>query len=118
MIFFRFVHEQHHFEVEIETGKDDGIESKFVYQCKPHINSNLGNLFLKIATEAHPRFEHRYDGVQWRFSGSGPRVRRPYGVHPRQRIWIPYRHPYLFQFQLLDGVPLEQTCKKKIINKL
>ena len=64
MIFFRFVHEQRHFEVEIETGKDDSIESKFVYEGEPHMDSGSGDLILKIATEPHPRFEHQCYGVQ------------------------------------------------------
>ena len=45
-------------------------------------------------------------GVQWQFSGSGC---CPFGVHPRQRLWIPYHHSYLIWFQLKDGALHEWT---------
>ena len=45
------VEEEHHLEVEIETGMDDGMESKFVAECELHIDGEPGDLILKIATE-------------------------------------------------------------------
>ena len=65
MIFFsyRFVQEEHHLEVEIETGMDDGMESKFVAEGEPHMDGEPGDLILKIATEPHPRFERKGDDL-------------------------------------------------------
>ena len=71
MIFFsyRFVQEEHHLEVEIETGMDDGMESKFVAEGEAHMDGEPGDLILKIATEPHNIDVQIGDGVQWRFSG-------------------------------------------------
>ena len=62
-LFFRFVQEEHHLEVEIETGMDDGMESKFVAEGEPHMDGEPGDLILKIRTEPHPKFERRGDDL-------------------------------------------------------
>lgn len=59
----KFVQEEHHLEVEIETGMDDGMESKFVAEGEPHMDGEPGDLILKIATEPHPRFERKGDDL-------------------------------------------------------
>ena len=62
-LLFRFVTEEHLLEVEIETGMDDGMESKFVAEGEPHMDGEPGDLVLKIKTEPHPRFERRGDDL-------------------------------------------------------
>jgi len=59
----KFVQEEHHLEVEIETGMDDGMESKFVAEGEPHMDGEPGDLILKIRTEPHPKFERRGDDL-------------------------------------------------------
>ena len=34
-----FVQEEHHLEVEIETGMNDGMESKFAKKDEPHMDN-------------------------------------------------------------------------------
>ena len=46
-----FVQEEHHLEVDIERGMNDGLESKFANQGEPHMDNELGDLILKITTE-------------------------------------------------------------------
>jgi len=59
----KFVQEEHLLEVEIETGMDDGMESKFVAEGEPHMDGEPGDLVLKIKTQPHPRFERRGDDL-------------------------------------------------------
>ena len=46
-----FVQEEHHLEVEIETGMNDGMESKFDNKGELHMDNEPGDLILKITTE-------------------------------------------------------------------
>jgi DnaJ family protein B protein 11 len=62
-VFFRFVNEEHHLEVEIEAGMLDGMEHKFVSEGEPHIDGEPGDLILQIRTYPHPRFERRGDDL-------------------------------------------------------
>merc|ERR1712172_440148 len=59
----KFVQEEHHLEVEIETGMMDGMEHKFHAEGEPHMDGEPGDLILKIATEPHPRFERKGDDL-------------------------------------------------------
>jgi len=59
----KFVQEEHLLEVEIETGMDDGMESKFVAEGEPHMDGEPGDLVLKIKTEPHSKFERRGDDL-------------------------------------------------------
>ena len=46
-----FVQEEHHLEVEIESGINDDMESKFANKGEPHMDNKLRDLILKIITE-------------------------------------------------------------------
>ena len=52
-----FVQEEHHLEVEIETGMNDKMESKFTNKGEPHMDNELGDLILKITTEPFLNWE-------------------------------------------------------------
>ena len=91
---------------------DDGMESKFVAEGEPHMDGEPGDLILKIATEPHHIDVQIEDGLQWQFSGIGFPNCCLYGVCTDRQIWIQYRHPYLFRFQLQNGVVHERTERK------
>merc|ERR1712045_978133 len=59
----KFVTEEHLLEVEIETGMDDGMESKFVAEGEPHTDGDPGDLILRIKTQPHTKFERRGDDL-------------------------------------------------------
>ena len=46
-----FVQEEHHLEVEVKTGVNDGTESKFANKGEPFMDAKPGALILKITTE-------------------------------------------------------------------
>ena len=49
--------EEHLLEVEIESGMDNGMESKFVAEDEPQMDSKPSDLTLKITYEPLPQFQ-------------------------------------------------------------
>ena len=49
----KFANEEHHLEVEVEQGMNDGMETKFVAEGEPHVDGEPGDLILRIQARLH-----------------------------------------------------------------
>lgn len=58
-----FVTEEHHLEVEVETGMSDGMETRFVAEGEPHVDGDAGDLILHIRAYPHHKFERKGDDL-------------------------------------------------------
>jgi len=59
----KLVNEERILEVEIETGVQDGYETKFVAEGEPHMDGEPGDLIIKIRQMPHKLFERRGDDL-------------------------------------------------------
>jgi len=59
----KLVNEERILEVEIETGVQDGYETRFVAEGEPHMDGEPGDLIIKIRQMPHKLFERRGDDL-------------------------------------------------------
>lgn len=59
----KLVNEERLLEIEIESGMQDGQETKFVAEGEPHLDGEPGDLIIKIRTAPHPVFERKGDDL-------------------------------------------------------
>ncbi|CRK99785.1 CLUMA_CG013093, isoform A [Clunio marinus] len=59
----KLVNEERILEVEIETGVQDGHETKFIAEGEPHMDGEPGDLIIKVRQMPHKRFERRGDDL-------------------------------------------------------
>lgn len=57
------VNEERLLEVEIESGAQDGQETKFIAEGEPHMDGEPGELIIKIRQMPHSVFERRGDDL-------------------------------------------------------
>lgn len=59
----KLVNEERLLEIEVEPGMVDGQEIRFVAEGEPHMDGESGDLFIKVKTAPHERFERRGDDL-------------------------------------------------------
>lgn len=50
-------------EIEVESGMQNGQETRFVAEGEPHMDGEPGDLIIKIVTAPHPVYERRGDDL-------------------------------------------------------